>query len=95
MTIFKDYPSYTPINLEDVKEILRTICNIRKDDITQISNLANTFVSGRKVNKIPSGSADVAPPDLVGDMNYDASYLYILVNDSGTAAWRRVAIGAW
>lgn len=95
MTTLKDYPYWAVEKEGDVKEWLRQVSNIRKDDITQIQNLTNIFVSGRKVGKIPTGSADVAATDRIGDVNYDASYYYILVDNSGTAVWRRIALGAW
>lgn len=94
--ILKDYPYYAPKNVEEIADQMLKIANIRKDDITQFTNLPNTFVGGRKVGKVPTSSADVNPnKDLVGDINYDASFLYILINNGGTAEWRRVAIGAF
>ncbi len=95
MIVFRDYPYYPVENEQDVKDQIREICNVRKDDIAQISNLVNTFVAGRKVGKIPSASSDVAATDRLGDVNYDQDYLYILIDDSGTAAWRRVLLEAW
>lgn len=95
MTTLKDYPYWGAGTSEDIKEQLRQICAIRKDDITQFQNLSSVFVSGRKVGKIPTASNDVTAADKVGDLNYDASYLYILVDNSGTPAWRRYAGGAF
>lgn len=93
--IFKDYPYWGASNLSEVIEQLRQITSLRKQDITAISQITGSFVSGRKVGKIPSSSADVAASDKVGDVNYTASYLYILVDNSGTPAWRRVALSSW
>lgn len=95
LVVFKDYPYYPAEDLDDAKDQLRQICNVRKDDIAQISNLTNIFFSGRKVGKIPSGSSDVDAADRVGDINYDANYLYILIDNAGTAEWRRATLGAW
>ena len=95
MTVFKDYPYWGAETPDDVERQLRQICNIRKDDITTIQNLPQIFMSGRKVGKVPSASNDVAATDRVGDINYDASYLYILVDNGGTPAWRRATLGAW
>lgn len=93
--VLKDYPYFPTENLEDLKEQVRQITNIRKDDISIISQITSSFVSGRKVGKIPTSSADVVPSDKVGDINYTASFLYILIDNSGTPAWRRVALSAW
>lgn len=95
MTTFKDYPYWAAETLDDIKSQLRDICNIRKDDITQIQNLASIFMAGRKVGKIPSASNDVDPTDRIGDQNYDQNYLYILIDNAGTAAWRRFTAGSW
>lgn len=95
-TVFKDYPYWPAESEADVKDQLRQICNTRKDDIAQISQLPSLFVSGRKVGKIPSASNDVDPDtDKLNDINWDASYLYILIDNSGTPAWRRASLGSW
>lgn len=95
MSTLKDYPYWEAESDKDIRTQLRQICNIRKDDITQFQNLPNIFIGGRKVGKIPSSSTDAAATDRIGDVNYDASYLYIFINDSGTPAWRRVTLGSW
>lgn len=95
MTAFRDYPYYPAETEEDIKEVLRQITNIRKDDIAQISQLTNIFVSGRKVGKVPTSSLDVDSTDRIGDINYTTTYLYILVDNGGTAQWRRIALGSW
>ncbi len=92
---FKDYPYWGATNLTDVIEQLRQIASIRKSDITTISQITSSFISGRKVGKVPSSSADVVAADKVGDVNYDASYMYLLIDDSGTPAWRRIILGTW
>lgn len=95
MTTLKDYPYWAAETLEHVKDQLGQICHIRKDDITQVQNFTSIFVTGRKVGKIPSASNDVSPTDRLGDMNYTASYLYILIDNSGTPEWRRFTAGSW
>jgi hypothetical protein len=93
--LFKEYPYYPVETLEDVRDQLRDICYTRKDDIATISKIPSSFVSGRKVGKVPTASNDVEVTDRLGDINYDASYLYILIDNSGTPAWRRVALSSW
>lgn len=95
MTTLKEYPYWSAETPDDVKTQLRDITNIRKDDITQIQNLPNVFLAGRSVGKIPASSADVTDGDKVGDQNYDASYIYILVDNAGTPVWRRAALASW
>lgn len=92
---FKDYPYWPAETQEDVKQQLREITSVRKEDITQIGNLVNIFMQGRKVGKIPSASNDVTANDKVGDFNIDASFAYFLVDNAGTGVWRRVAVGSF
>lgn len=94
MNVLKSYPNFSGESQDEIREQLRVICSIRKDDISQFQQLENIFMSGRKVGKIPSSSADVAATDRIGDFNYNASYMYLLI-DNGGAAWRRISLGAW
>lgn len=95
MTTLKDYPYYSAETVQDIKQQLRDICNIRKDDITQIQQLPDILFRARKVARIPTSSADVIAGDRVGDINYTVDYLYILIDNSGTAVWRRAALSSW
>lgn len=67
----------------------------RTTDLDDYNNLPKRFVKGRKVDKIPVSSTDVTPEDRLGDINYDASFLYILVYDGNNNVWRRSALGAF
>ena len=89
------YPNLSPENEKDAKELLRTITLERDKDIKDFDNLQNRFMSGRKVSKVPTGASDVADTDRIGDFNYSASYYYVLVDNSGTAEWRRAALASW
>ena len=90
----KNYPNIKPESSKDVFTLLRYITRERRNDVNDFNNLRNIFVSGRKVDKIPTGAADISSPDRVGDFNFDADYIYICVDNSG-AAWRRVALSSW
>lgn len=91
----KDFPKLTPVTLDDVLELLRYITKERPIDIKDFDNLQNVFMQGRKVGKLPTGAADIADTDRVGDFNYDDSYFYLVVNNAGTAEWRRTALSSW
>lgn len=95
MTTFNDYPNITPDTEENRSELLRIITRERTNDISTINNLKNVFMSGRKVGKVPTGASDVLDSDRVGDFNYDDQYYYILVDNAGTAEWRRTALASW
>lgn len=91
----KEYPQFNSGVQADIESLLRFIVRERRTDIKFFDNLNNTFMRGRKVAKIPSGASDIGAADRVGDFNYSASYLYICVDNSGTAEWRRVALSSW
>lgn len=90
----KNYPNFNISNQKDMHELLTYIQKERRNDVNDFTNLNNVFISGRKVGKIPTGAADISVTDRVGDFNFDASYIYICVDNSG-AEWRRVALSAW
>ncbi len=91
----KPYPKLVPSTDEDIKEVLRIIIENRGLDINEFTNLKNVFMAGRKSGKIPSGSADIDLSDRVGDFNYDPDYLYLVIDNAGTAEWRRTALASW
>lgn len=89
------WPQFNDTTPKGIDFFLRYLSRTRNADISEFKNLNNRFIMGRKVGKIPSASADVVSTDALGDFNYDASYLYILIDNSGTPAWRRASLGSW
>lgn len=90
----RQYNFISDDNNKALGDFCRDIARMRQEDIDDFNNLSNVFMRGRKVGRIPSGSSDIAATDRIGDFNYDASYLYLCVDNSG-AAWRRIALGSW
>lgn len=90
----KLYPALKERAVDAVSVVMEFIIRERQYDVQDWNNLPQRFMLGRKVGKVPSSSADVAATDKIGDFNYDASYFYILVDNSG-AAWRRATLGSW
>ena len=89
------YPKILSDDPQDLYESLAFISRARINDITDWNNLPQTYMAGRKVGKVPTGSADIDPTDRLGDFNYTDSYLYICVDNAGAATWRRVALASW
>lgn len=58
---------------------------------------ANSFVLGRMRfdRSVPTNSADVLPPDKLYDIVRDTSFEYVLINDAGSLAWRRISYSAF
>lgn len=87
-TVVKDFAS--------LREALGDISRKRQEDITDRNNFNSIFVNGRKVGKVPSGSADVVASDRIGDFNVDNTYAYWLVDDgAGGAEWVRAGVSTW
>lgn len=90
-----NYPNVVKEDLPSIKNVLDFIVRLRKQDVIDFNNLPSVFMSGRKVGKVPSSSTDIVATDKVGDFNYSTSFLYICVNNAGTAVWRRFTAGSW
>lgn len=95
----KDYPSFNPDVPKDRDDLLRVVVRERKNDVKNFSNLNQVFISGRSSARIPTVSLDISDADRVGDINIvndsGTVYLYALVDVSGTAEWRRVALSSF
>ena len=91
----KEYPRLAGRGVNDLVDSILFIIKERIKDVQDWNNLQNRFISGRLVAKIPSSSLDVDPSDRIGDINFTPTYLYVLVDNAGTAEWRRVALGSW
>lgn len=91
----KTYPKLLKSDIDSVASVLQFIIRERQNDVTENTNLPQIFIGGRKVGKIPTSSIDIVATDKVGDLNYDPNYLYIVVDNAGTAEWRRGALAAW
>ena len=93
----KQYQNISDDTLESALESIKQIVRLRNtEDVSEVSNFNNIFIRGRKVNKVPTSSADVvAGTDCIGDFNATATFLYILIDNSGTIEWRRVALSSF
>ncbi len=76
-------------------DALRYIARERENDVRDWYNLPKKYMTGRKVEKVPTGSSDIAITDRRGDFNYTSSFLYLCIDNAGTLAWRRVALVSW
>lgn len=67
----------------------------------QVRNLNNTLVKYFLIGRLrtdrgtPSSSIDILPVDQIYDRVTDTSYEYILINNSGTLNWVRIAISTF
>jgi hypothetical protein len=77
------------------EERLNRISETRETDIVKLNEFQNNLIRGRLITRTPSGSADVVATDAVGDINFTATYMYVLVDNGGTHVWRRVALSSF
>jgi len=93
----KKYPQPVKETLEEAVDILKKIAQYRNtDDVGAWDNLSRTFIRGRLTTRTPSSSTDVtAGIDYVGDFCPTPTFLYILVNNSGTPVWRRITASSF
>ena len=85
------YPAVS--RLDDLLFFAREITRLREiEDLPDFNNLRQVFVGGRSTTRVPSGPTDVVATDQLGDIVYDATYQYTLVDDSGTLKWDRRAL---
>ncbi len=93
----RTYPTLSAKDdVSEVAEVLRQICRFRNsEDINDFHNLNKIFILGRQTARQPSSSADVVTGDIVGDFYPTATYLYILISNSGSPVWRRISMGSW
>lgn len=91
------YPRNIKPDVSQCADAINVISRLRDQDIIDRNSFPSVFLSGRTVGKIPTSSADIAPSDRVGDVSFavNGSYIYYCVNVSGSALWRRVALGSW
>ena len=88
------YPSVVNRTLDGCLSVLDWISRERLSDISDRNNFPNLFIGGRKVQKIPTNSADISG-SAVGDFNVTTTYVYFCVNNAGTATWVRAAVAGF
>jgi len=91
----KQWPALLNDDPEAQNTLLRFMIKERINDTNDFLNLKNVFMSGRKVARIPTGAADIIDGDRTGDFNTTATYLYVIIENAGTAEWRRTALSTF
>jgi aromatic ring hydroxylase len=93
MTRFTDNPSLLGNEIAEVR--LRRV----EENLQFIQDqLYNSYFFGRlRTDRTtgPASSADVNSTDAVYDVIRDTNYEYVLINNGGTLAWRRISYSAF
>lgn len=92
---FRDYPA---LNAMKTETAIQQVFDSRKSDQIVIEQLERGKFQGRYrtgQRAVPTSSTDVTVQDFVGDMINDGSFLYILLDISGSIEWRRLSISSF
>lgn len=76
-------------DLNEVLEWLRQATRERQFDLEDYNNQTST--NPVVYDRTPASSSDLLGTEKVGDIAADTSYIYIVVDNSGTLQWQRVA----
>lgn len=79
----------------DSSDIVRWIENATRERRTDIDDYNNQVSSNSAIFSAPASSTDMVGTEKVGDIAADSAYFYVVVDDSGTLEWRRVAISSF
>lgn len=92
----RTWPVLSQKSLDGLVNCLTYMIRERTQDISDFENIKRTFIAGRRVlGRVPSSSADVVDGDVIGDVSYTTTFLYILMDNAGTPVWRRVALSSF
>jgi len=82
---------------EDKDQILRRVQELEDDNLNLTNTLNNFFIKGRlRTDRgTPSASNDVGNADKLYDVVITATYVYFLIDASGSLSWRRVAVASF
>ena len=79
-----------------LKEITRWVYEVTRERSIDLDDYNDMDSTRSKIfNLTPASSSDLKGTEKVGDVAADASYLYVVVDNSGTLEWRRVAISSF
>lgn len=83
-------PDFT---LDNLKDWALQVTRAREDDILDYSEQVTT--NTKIFTAIPTSSGDIKGTEKAGDIAVDTNFLYVVVNNSGTLQWQRVAISTF
>lgn len=93
MTRFTDNPSLLGNEIAEVR-----LRRVEEDLQFLLTRISATYLLGRlRTDRTtgPANSADVTKNDKLYDVIRDTNYEYVLINDGGVLAWRRISYSAF
>lgn len=78
-------------------DLQRKVEKVADDLETLTISLKSQYMRGRirTDRTAPINSSDVQTPDKIYDVVYTATDMYVLINNSGTLAWRNISLGVF
>ena len=82
--------------LDSIAKDLAKVGQLRGEDVKQNDDFDATFLTARKVAKVPTSSSDIVVGiDRENDFNWDGSFLYFTIDVAGTLVWRRITAASF
>ena len=91
----KPYPALQNDSNATLKGFCDFVQRERINDVNDRNSFPQQFIGGRRTARVPSSSTDVENTDAVGDVCITSTYVYFLINASGTIEWVRLAVGTF
>lgn len=70
----------------------REVTRLREEDVSMIDNLPKVYARKSARTVAPTSSTDILPNDAKGDGIYLNGFLYVVIDNSGSLKWQRVAL---
>lgn len=86
----------TLANNSKISDILTWITQVTREREFDLSDYNEQITTNAKIyDYTPTGSSDLIGTEKAGDIAADTNYLYVVVDNSGTLQWQRVAISTF
>jgi hypothetical protein len=83
------YPVLQSSDSRSTKDWIDFVSRERYNDVNFIKSLPNSYVGGRSVAKVPSGSTDNVG-SAAGDLSASTKGVFIAVNSGSTVSWIKI-----
>lgn len=77
------------------QDVIEWCADVARNRDFDVADYQNQVAYNPVIYAVPASSSDLRGNEKAGDIAVDASYFYIVVDDSGTLEWRRAAIGTF
>lgn len=79
----------------DSNSVLRWIADVTRERANDISDYQSQEATNSKIYPAPSSMTDLIGTEKAGDIAVATGFLYVVVDNAGVLAWRRVALSTF